>query len=635
MAAQFGRWNFEGEPADPIYLKRVSDLLVPYGPDGSDSYSQQGISILYFGFHSTGTCDSAMQPFVSRSGVVVAFDGRLDNRDDLIQALQLSGELSDVAIAAAAYERWKPECFGHLLGDWAVCIWDPGRHVLLLAKDPIGTRPLYYANDPRQIIWSTTLEPLVWLARDTLKISEEYLAGCLALYPATHLTPYSGVFSVPPSSGIRITPRQALITKYWDFNPEKKIRYRTDAEYEEHFRAVFEQSVRRRLRSEFPILAELSGGMDSSSVVCMADKIFSHGHSQTPRLDTISFYDDSEPSWDERPFFTAVEQRRGRKGCHITVESNDSFAIRFDPKRFPVTPAFQVRDGAASRQLADYIRSNAFRVVISGTGGDEILGGVPTPLPELCDLIAQLKLKELPGKLQAWALNKRKPWFSLLLRSLQGFLPSSLGGLPEHQRPAPWLNHNFARRNLRALSGYESRIRLFGALPSFQENINALEALRRQLAFTPLPCDPFYERRYPYLDLDLLEFVFAIPRSQHVRPGQRRSLMRRALAGIVPDEVLNRRRKAFPSRRPMLSVSAETAKLRAAKQAFITSSFGIINESCLLETLEKSVRGEEVAIVQLLRTLAVEYWLRMVKQWNCTDFGEAFEELQHTAACQA
>src|SRR5262249_59217617 len=109
------------------------------------------------------------------------------------------------------------------------------------------------------------------------------------------------------------------VSKYWDFDPSKRISYPTDAEYEEHFRIVFGEAVRRRLRSDSPILAELSGGMDSSSIVCMADTIIARADAETPRLDTVSYYNDSEPNWNERPYFTKVEEKRRRTGCHIDV----------------------------------------------------------------------------------------------------------------------------------------------------------------------------------------------------------------------------------------------------------------------------------------------------------------------------
>ena len=88
------------------------------------------------------------------------------------------------------------------------------------------------------------------------------------------------------------------------------------------------EAVRRRLRSDSPILAELSGGMDSSSIVCMADTIIARGNAETPRLDTLSYYDDSEPNWNERPYFTKVEEKRGRTGCHIDVRQARTFQFR-------------------------------------------------------------------------------------------------------------------------------------------------------------------------------------------------------------------------------------------------------------------------------------------------------------------
>ena len=138
------------------------------------------------------------------------------------------------------------------------------------------------------------------------------------------------------------------------------------------------------------------------------------------------------------------------------------------------------------------------------------------------------------------------------------FLPA-LVGVPKYMRPAPWLQSHFVKRHWRALTGYPSRTKLLGPLPSFQSNVGTLEGLQRQLACTALPFGPPFEKRYPYLDRSLLEFMFAIPREQLVRPTQRRSLMRRALVGIVPDEILNRKRKAFVARSPMVAIKNDWA----------------------------------------------------------------------------
>jgi asparagine synthase (glutamine-hydrolysing) len=177
-------------------------------------------------------------------------------------------------------------------------------------------------------------------------------------------------------------------------------------------------------------------------------------------------------------------------------------------------------------------------------------------------------------------------------------------------RPAPWLQSSFVKRHLAALTGYPSRTKLFGPLPSFQHNMGTLDALRRQLARTALPFEPPYEKRYPYLDRDLLEFMFAIPREQLVRPTQRRSLMRRALVGIVPDEILNRKTKAFAARSPMVAISNDWAHFAEMTQNMLSSWLGIVDPERISEALQKVRRGEEVPIITLHRTLFLEGWLK-------------------------
>ncbi len=114
------------------------------------------------------------------------------------------------------------------------------------------------------------------------------------------------------------------VERYWRFSPKSRIRYKTDAEYEEHFRDLFRRAVRRRLRSDSPVLAELSGGLDSSAIVCMADNILAHERAHTPRIDTPSYYDLSEPMGDDFFYFTKVEAKRGRAGFHFDL----GFALR-------------------------------------------------------------------------------------------------------------------------------------------------------------------------------------------------------------------------------------------------------------------------------------------------------------------
>lgn len=612
MSVQFGRWNFDGQPVDPEYVGKVDALLAPYGPDGHSSHSGPGITVLYHAFHTSKESRREKQPHISTSGAVITWDGRLDNRSELIRELAdaLTTNSTDLEIAAAAYEEWGEKSFAKLLGDWALSLWNSATCSLILAKDVIGTRHLYYAVEESGISWSTILDPLVLLAGRRFQLCEEYIAGWLGFFPATHLTPYIGIDSVPPSSFVRLQPGKREIQKYWDFDPHERIRYRTDVEYEEHFRIAFGEAVRRRLRSDSPVLAELSGGVDSSSIVCMADEIIARGRAETPRVDTISYYDDSEPNWNERPFFSQVEEKRGRAGCHINLAGEDQFNPELRTGSFHPTPYSGEARNMLTEQFANLVAIPQTRVLLSGIGGDEMTGGVPTPIPELMDLIAGMRFTVLVHQLKAWALDKRQPWRVPLLEALCGFLSPAAGRVLHRSRPPEWLLPGFLERHWFALSGYRTRATLLGPAPSFRESLSSLEVLRRQLENSPLSVNPVHEKRYPYLDRGLLQFIFSIPREQVVRPGQRRSLMRRALTGAVPAEILNRRRKAFVSRAPMAMLARCWEVLSAATEHMIAESLGIVDSRKFRETLQRGRQGDQVRTVAVIRTLRIEFWLK-------------------------
>lgn len=628
MSVQFGRWNFDGRPVDRESLAKAGVMLAPYGADGWGTYIKDSVGILFRAHHTTKESRSEAQPHITPSGAVLTWDGRLDNRADLIRQLRgvVTIASTDVAIVSAAYECRGSDCFVMLTGDWALSIWDANTRSLILAKDPIGTRHLYYSFDDNQVTWSTILDPLVLFAGKTFALCEEYIAGWLSFFPAAHLTPYVGIHSLPSSSSVAIRAGKPIVSRYWDFDPEKRVRYRTDTEYEEHFRAVFAQAVRRRLRSDSPILAELSGGMDSSSIVCMADTIIGRGAAETPRLDTISYYNDSEPNWDERPYFTKVEEKRGRTGCHIDVGREEPLSLKFEKIGFASTPGSGQRSNQAIREFSACLIAQGNRVVLSGIGGDEVTGGVPTPTPELEDLLAGAEFRLLAHQLKVWALNKRKPWFHLLLHAARGFFPLSFVGLPKHKRPVPWLCPEFVNRNRAALQGYETRLKLFGPRPSFQESLNALGALQRQLQSSPLASGPPYEKRYPFLDRNLLEFLYAVPREQLVRPSQRRSLLRRALAGIVPDELLNRKRKAYVARWPFTAISNDWPALIDLSRQMASSFLGIVEPRRLAMAIRMAGQYREVPAIPLLRTFSIESWLRSLqalKVSNCSSSGKS------------
>ncbi|MGO9938562.1 MAG: asparagine synthetase B family protein [Terracidiphilus sp.] len=611
MSVQFGMCNFDGRPVEPWELDQLRPLLAPYGPDAEGCLCKDNFGILYRAFHTNKESRRESQPHISVSGAVITWDGRLDNRQQLISELAagLPSDATDLKITASAYEQWGTASLAKFLGDWALSIWSPSDRSLILAKDFVGTRQLYYSVVNERVTWCSVLDPFLVRASHSLELDHEYVAGWLGFLPAPHLTPYVGICSVPPSCFVRLSKGTQTHSRYWDFDPAKKIRYRTDTEYEEHFRVVFGDAVRRRLRSDLGIVAELSGGMDSSSIVCMADTLIGGGGVETSRLDTVSYYDDSEPNWNERPYIAKVHEQRGRTGCVIDVGSRECLVFGYG--RSAPTPAFAPPD-KASEQFGAYILSHGTRVVLSGVGGDEMLGGVPTAVPELADLLAGGHFFNLARQLRVWALHKRKPWLHLLMETVREFLPRGAAKVPEHQRPAAWLCRSFVRRYAEGLMGYEPRLRLSGPAPSFQETLLSLESLRRQIAAAPLPSAPPYERRYPFLDRTLIEFVLSIPRCQLVRPGERRSLMRRALRGMVPDEVLNRRRKAYVVRAPLLTVSRHSSELLRLIDGMVCIGLDIVDGSAYLRALQRMARGDGFPSVQFIRTVNLENWLRVM-----------------------
>lgn len=630
MSVQFGRWNLDGQQPEEEYVQKVSATLAPYGPDNCNVHSKAGLTAIYRAFHTTKESHHEVQPHASPSGAVIMWDGRLDNRKELISELRggLTPESTDVSIVAAAYDKWADRCPGRLLGDWALSIWNPRSRSLLLAKDPLGIKHLYYSFDRNQITWCTIPDPLVLFAGKTFEICEEYVAGWFAANQPENLTPYLGVHTVPPSSSVTLQPARygvrQTITKYWDPDPGKKVRYRSDAEYAEHFRALFSTAVQRRLRSDMPILAELSGGLDSSSIVCMADLVMARGQADCPRVDTVSWGDDSydhlEPQSNEFRWAAKVEEKRGRAGLHLNsrefkarqTPSPKVFGSEFDTGYFAATPAPRNTD-PTDLQFQSYMahmKSHGHRVTFSGIGGGEFTGGfVPDPGPELQNLVARARFIKLFHQVSAWAAKMKKNRLPVLWDAMQYFFRWDASEVDVSSNA--WFPSGFVRRNRAALRGYvPSRVKLFGALPSFQENYARLRVLRRLMSSYILVPDLPREARYPYLDRDLLEFLFAVPREQIVGVGKRRYLMKNAIAGLIPDEVLNRRPKDFVPPKEPQDTARESLRWPDWNDPLVAGFLGIIEPRRFFAALLKARRKPEEVPAGLHQALTFESWLR-------------------------
>src|SRR5580658_2385265 len=231
MSVQFGQWNFDDTPIDLTELRSVERILSCYAPDGMSLHAARNAALLYGAMHTTPEAIGERQPFALPSGAVVTWDGRLDNRLALIAELSPSVTLesSDVQIAAAIYERDGVNFLSRLIGEWALSVWNPVDRSLLLARDPFGSRHLYYLVTQTDVIWSTILDVFFSLQRN-FTLDEEYLAGWFASFPAADRTPYSEIRSVPPSCRVVIRGTAVSNREYWTFGNEREIRYRRDEE---------------------------------------------------------------------------------------------------------------------------------------------------------------------------------------------------------------------------------------------------------------------------------------------------------------------------------------------------------------------------------------------------------------------
>jgi asparagine synthase (glutamine-hydrolysing) len=613
MSVQAGIWNFDGRPVDHKLLADISESLKHQGPDGESCHVDGPVALLYRPFHTTAESRREKQPYFSHRGFILTWDGRLDNRDELIPELrgELEANPTDVAIVAAAFDRWETDCFRRIVGDWAVSIWKPEKRELLFAADYMAIRHIFYYLKNDQIWWSTDLSSLVLLAGDKFRIDDDYIAGYFAHTPDAHLTPYLEIREVPPGQFVRVRNGRALIERFWRFSPKSRIRYKTDAEYEEHFRHVFRQSVQRRLRSDSPILAELSGGLDSSSIVCMADDILAKEGTETPRLDTLSYYDKTEPSGDDWTYFQKIEAKRGRAGIHIDGSKLGSSPASLECTDFCPLPGALGFGQMLDTERAEAVRSGHYRTVLSGIGGDEFTGGVPDPRAQLADLIVQFRLVSLARQLMAWSLIKRRPWIQLLWQSAIDVVPSSLGQyFAKEAKIEPWIRKDFAKRTRLAIrqSDVDEHFGLW--LPTRRSYIAGLLVMANNLAKFTAPVQAFEEARYPFLDQTLIEFLLSIPADQLLRPSERRSLMRRSLVGIVPREILSRRTKQVGERVHMLILEKYWEELDSIYQTSLSSRLGYIHEARLMKTICDARDGKSVSLVRVLWTISLEYWLR-------------------------
>ena len=261
-------------------------------------------------------------PLVNRANnIVITSDCRIDNREELIAALQLnnrsSEKITDSELVLGAYEKWGEECPQHLLGDFVFAIWDKRKQTLFCARDHMGVKPFYYYHQPGKLFaFGSEIKALLCLPEVPSRLNEVRIADYLNLILEDEaITSYQGILRLPPAHSMVVNLEGIKTSCYWSLDRNHEIKLDSDAAYAEEFRKIFTEAVRCRLRSAFPIASQLSGGLDSSSVTCVARNILiekdKQNNQKKTKLHTISTIFDYIKECDERPFINAVLEQGG------------------------------------------------------------------------------------------------------------------------------------------------------------------------------------------------------------------------------------------------------------------------------------------------------------------------------------
>jgi asparagine synthase (glutamine-hydrolysing) len=542
------------------------------------------------------------QPIVLRDGSVVTWDGRLDNREDLLIQLQdqLEGDYSDAALVAAAYDRWRLTSLPKLIGDWSVAIWDGRRHELVLARDYLGNRPLYQLRRPHLLAWSTSLETLITAFELYRAPSEAYIAARFFGKAAGTLTPYEQV-SLVPAGHYTVSDEQCRLTsrRFWIFTPSNQS-FRNADTFADKLRHLFTESVRVRLRSSRNVWAHLSGGWDSSTVVCLADRLIRTRSVEAPDLRTITLTWSRSRECDEQAYVEAVERRCCRRTHY---REWDGYATLADLIAGQYVPTNWLQ-----YNWEEQVTGDRQDIVLTGMCGDALMFA-PTYTPLIA--IDELMRGHLFTFMRSSMARARHHHVSLatMLRRLAQYNASVSGPSKAARRDVLGVS----RHLLQALPTEEDdpfppAVSSSRASRRLEKNIYRLAHRNHFMNVNPRTL----WKTHPFSHRPLVEFVLSAPPALLWNFSGPRSSMRSALAEVLPSEVLTRKTKADSSnawarcgRRVMEELAGVELQFGPAKKWIIVRR-GYVEE----RYVRTAISSPKVQQRFLMMCVDIEAWLR-------------------------
>lgn len=623
MSGQAGIYYYDHRPIDRSLAQRLGTGLSRQGPDGGSERFADGLLMVYRAFHVEPESYLERQPFVSPRGNWMTWDGRLDNRDDLLLLVKdhLQEDTTDIALAMAAYEKWGEPGFNRLIGDWSLALWDATSDSIVLASDYLGTRPLHYYTDDKCIAWSSDLGLLVsWFSVED-DLDNHFIAAFLTGSTKYDRTIYRPISFVPCAHSVRAKDGDFSKTPFWYPPLESRIRYRDERDYEEHLLHYFREAVLTRLRTNYGVCCDLSGGLDSSSVTCLAHQLIESGATTRKPLVTFSLMD---PDMDDERYIRIVEQHCHTEGIHLPYGQFWSLAA-------PTSP-MPLHSSVLSRDPGKALQKRNVRSHLTGLGGDLVMGNILEDTDQLADAFQQGNWLRLCKEAYVWGRVMRVPiWLTLKLGMIP-FMPASqqqkmwrmkdklLGqtygdlkkiALPNQQFIDRYLNEQATPYSLCYREAMPSQRNFLYGVSKYQL-AHSLTGRLQQL-------EPVKSTN-PFCHRPLVEFVAAIPRQQLCRVRRPRDLMRRAFTGILPRAVLDRRTKALAG--PANDKSFLEILPALSRSELETVSRGYVDGANFRRILQ-SPQATDYDRGQLMQALTLEVWLRTRRSTNLSYLEEA------------
>jgi asparagine synthase (glutamine-hydrolysing) len=558
MCGIFGVVDLAGAPLPPEDLmRRMGDAIVHRGPDDSGAFVEGCVQI---GMRRLSIIDVAggHQPIGNEDGSVIAVcNGEIYNFRELRRDLEAAGHRfathSDSEVVVHLYEQHGDAFLERLDGMFGLALWDRTRRRLIVARDALGIKPVYFANRSGRLFFASEAKSLLTIPGFRAELDPGALQQYLAVgYVGGPRSMFRGIDKLPPGSAIFAEHGRYEVRRFWRL-PDGVDESRTEAEWIEQVRAGVERAVRAQMVSDVPLGAFLSGGIDSSAVVAA----MASASSQPVKTYSIGFRGSSGAElYNELPFARIVAEQF-RTDHHEIIVQPDVIGL------LPQLLWHMDEPVADAAFLTTYLVSRFARedvtVILSGVGGDELFGGYKRYLdghyrrsyhriPKLLRRgVIEPLVRHLPSDRHSRALNS--------LRLAKAFVQAdSLDFEARYGRFMGVFDADLRRRLQRdGGAGLEDRIAdAFAASTSSDE----LRRLMDVDLATQLPEDLLaltdrmsmavsLECRVPLLDQGLVELAARMPGRFKIRNGQLKYVLKKALAGVLPDGILHREKRGF------------------------------------------------------------------------------------------